>query len=175
MVLWSMRHPLDVVGTGTWNSLGTFPRGQVLLWFIGRIGSEAWVVIDCYTVLPGGNRTVSGVWDMASNGLAGIALLWLVGLNIDWDCLVPHCIMGSHDQWEFPPFFRPQWESLCTALTAGKCLPLRLCKGTVKESRVAICHKTQCGERYFYWQKLTKITSWMINTISTWDVIIIHA
>ena len=31
--------------------------------------------------------------------------LWLAGLNIGWDCLVPHCIMGSRDQWEFPPFF----------------------------------------------------------------------
>ena len=38
--------------------------------------------------------------------LVGIAFLWLVGLNIDWDCLVPHCIMGPCDQWEFPSFFR---------------------------------------------------------------------
>ena len=48
--------------------------------------------------------------------------------NIDGDCFVPHCIMGSRDQWEFPPFFWPHWQSLCTALTA------ELCKGTVKES-----------------------------------------
>ena len=34
----------------------------------------------------------------------------------------------------FPPFFKPQWQSLCTALTTGKCLSLGLCKGTVKES-----------------------------------------
>ena len=62
--------------------------------------------------------------------------LWLVGLNIDWDCLMPHCIMGSRDQWEMPPFFRPQWQSLrlCTTLTTGKCLPFELCKWTVKES-----------------------------------------
>ena len=45
-----------------------------------------------------------------------ITLLWLVGLKIDWDCLVPHCIMGSRDHWESPLFFRPQWQSLCTAL-----------------------------------------------------------
>ena len=51
--------------------------------------------------------------------LAGIAPLWLVALNIDWDCLVPHCIMDSRDQWEFPPFFRLKWQSLCSALTAG--------------------------------------------------------
>ena len=67
--------------------------------------------------------------------LALITFSWLVGLNIDWDCLLPHCIMGSYDPWEFPPFFRPRWQSLCTALTAGICLPLvGLCKGTVKES-----------------------------------------
>ena len=49
--------------------------------------------------------------------------------------LPPHCIMGLHDQWEFPPFFQPQWQSHYTALTA--CLPLAwlgLLKGTVKES-----------------------------------------
>ena len=51
--------------------------------------------------------------------LASIALLRLVGLNIDWGCLVPHCIMDSLDQWEFLPFFGPQWQSLCTALMAG--------------------------------------------------------
>ena len=70
---------------------------------------------------------------MASNWLAS-HFFWLVGLNIDRDCLVSHWIMGSHEQWEFPPFVRPQWQSLCTALLAGKCLPLGLCKGTVKES-----------------------------------------
>ena len=68
--------------------------------------------------------------------LAGIALLWLVGLKIDWDCPVPHCIMGSRDQWEFQLFFRPQWQSLCNAVTAGNWLPLGLCKGAVKESPV---------------------------------------
>ena len=51
--------------------------------------------------------------------LASIALLRLVGLNIDWGCLVPHCIMDSLDQWKFLPFFGPQWQSLCTALMAG--------------------------------------------------------
>ena len=65
--------------------------------------------------------------------------MWLVGRNMNWDCLVPHCIMGSRDQWEFPPFFRPQWQSLCTAPTAGKCMPLGLCKGTVKESSRSLC------------------------------------
>ena len=39
----------------------------------------------------------------------------LVGLNIDWDCLVPHCIMGSRDKWEFLSLFRPHSQSLCIA------------------------------------------------------------
>ena len=34
----------------------------------------------------------------------------------------------------FPPFYRGHWQSPCTALMAGKCLPLGLCKETVKES-----------------------------------------
>ena len=34
-------------------------------------------------------------------------------LKIDWDCLVPNCIMGSCDQCGFPLVFRPQWQSLC--------------------------------------------------------------
>ena len=38
--------------------------------------------------------------------LTGPTLLWFVGLNIDWDYLVPHCIMGWRDQWEFPTFFQ---------------------------------------------------------------------
>ena len=65
--------------------------------------------------------------------LAGIRILWSIGRNIEWDCLVPHNIMGSRDQWELPPFFRPQWQPLCTSLNG------RLCKGTVKEFNVARC------------------------------------
>ena len=68
--------------------------------------------------------------------LAYITLLWLAGICIDWDCLVPQCIMGSHDQWGFPLFFSPQWVTvLCTALMAGN-PNLSLCKGNVKESTV---------------------------------------
>ena len=42
--------------------------------------------------------------------------------------------------WEFPQFFRGHWQSPCTALTAGKCLPLVLCKETVKESNAVVCY-----------------------------------
>ena len=65
--------------------------------------------------------------------LAGTTLLWLVGLHIVWDCLASHCIIGSHHPREFPSFFKPQWQSLCTALTAGIRLSLGLCKRAVKK------------------------------------------
>ena len=64
--------------------------------------------------------------------LAGITLLWLVDLNIDWDRLVSHCIMDSRDLWEFPPFFRFQLQSLCTTLTAGKCCARGLWKSLTR-------------------------------------------
>ena len=102
-------------------------------------------VIDCYTVLAWMHKDCQ--WGMRHGfQLVSTTLLWLDGLNIDWDCPVPHCIMGSRDQWDFWPFSRPQWPSLFPALTAGKCLPLGLCKGTVEESILVItpllCHYT---------------------------------
>ena len=54
------------------------------------------------------------------------------------DCLVPHSIIGWHGQWEFPLFFRPQWQSLCTALMAGKCLSWGLCKGLWKSLLISM-------------------------------------
>ena len=39
----------------------------------------------------------------------------LVGLNIDWDCLMRY---GSLDQWEFPPFSVPNGSTFSTALAA---------------------------------------------------------
>ena len=70
--------------------------------------------IDCYTVTA---RWHSECQCGLRNGLqlTGITILWLVGPNIGWACLMPHRIMGSHDWWEFPPFFRSHWQSLCTA------------------------------------------------------------
>ena len=53
-------------------------------------------------------------------------------------------IVSSCDRWEFPlvffcfVFFRGHRQSPCTALTAGKCLPLGLCKETVKQSRIPV-------------------------------------
>ena len=64
---------------------------------------------------------------------AGISPLWLAGLNIGWDYKT-QWIVGSQNQYEFPPFFKCHWQSPSTALKAGKWLPLGLCKETVKES-----------------------------------------
>ena len=50
-------------------------------------------------------------------------------------CLVLQCIVGLCDWWEFLEFSKGHWQSPCTALMAGKCLPLALCKETVKESK----------------------------------------
>ena len=59
----------------------------------------------------------------------GITLLWMAGLNKVWglSCRLAH-------RWEFPPFFKRNWPSLCTALTADKCPPLGSRMETVKES-----------------------------------------
>ena len=95
---------------------------------------------------------IAAIWLLHSPNLVAIGLpvayetwspigwhhLYLVGMNIDWDCLVPHCIMGSPDQWEFLPFFRPKWQTRRTVLTAGKCLQLGLCRGTLKESSMLL-------------------------------------
>ena len=65
----------------------------------------------------------------------GITLLCLVGLNLDWDCLVPHCIMDSRDQWDFPQFSDPN-DGPHAPLYSRQCLPLGLCNGTVIGSSI---------------------------------------
>ena len=39
------------------------------------------------------------------------------------------CIMGSRDQWEFPPLFKGHWQSPNTALTAGDLPAVRAVEG----------------------------------------------
>ena len=77
--------------------------------------------IDCYTVLAWWQKDCQ-LGLKHGLQLAKITLLWLIGLKVDWDYPVPHCIMGSRDKWEFQLFFGPQWQSLCIDLTAGNCL-----------------------------------------------------
>ena len=67
-------------------------------------------------------RLSVGAWDMASNLLA-LPFLWLVGLNIDWDCPMPHCIMASPHQWEFPSFL-PQWQTAPLHSHNGRKMPV---------------------------------------------------
>ena len=49
-------------------------------------------------------------------------------------------MMDFRSWWEFLPFFTGHWQSPCTALTAGRCLPFGLCKETVEESRYTRWH-----------------------------------
>ena len=60
--------------------------------------------------------------------------LHLAGLNIALGMPQSQWIVGPCDHEVFHHFSKGHWQSLCTAITAGKCLQLRLCKGTVKES-----------------------------------------
>ena len=64
-------------------------------------------------------------------------------------------------------FSRPQWQSLCRVLSAGKCLPLGLCKGTVKESSAA-CHQALLPSSWL--RRLLHSPS--IRTVSgVWDMV----
>ena len=56
-------------------------------------------------------------------------------LNIDWEAIACGALWVQVTGGNFHLFFKCHWQSPCTALTAGKCLPLGLCKETVKESR----------------------------------------
>ena len=86
---------------------------------------------------------------------------WMVSpyfdyLNICWNCLEPHCVVGTRDRWIFRPFCIHQRQSLCTALTAGKCLPLGLCKGTVKGS-----------SRYVTWEEWAVHDALALRSLAT--------
>ena len=86
--------------------------------------------IDCYTVLA-----LSQCGMRHELQLALITILWLIGLNVGWDCLMLRCIMGSRDPWEFPSFCKAHWQSPYTALTEGKCTPLGPYKETLLSMR----------------------------------------
>ena len=67
--------------------------------------------------------------------LAVLLTLWLANLYIVQGAPHTRCIMGSRDKWGFSPVFWPHWQSPCKALTTGNLPAVRLCKGSVKESR----------------------------------------
>ena len=57
--------------------------------------------LDCNTVQPGRSRTVSGAWHVA-----GITLLWMIGLNIGWDCFIHNGLWGHITNRNFHLFHR---------------------------------------------------------------------
>ena len=81
------------------------------------------------------------------------------------------CIVGPHDQLEFHLFSRsltfPLPRAPCTALMEGKCLPLGLCKETVKLSiskGITNCvqkciqgSKKKKPELFWFWDKNSRI------------------
>ena len=71
------------------------------------------------------------------NSLSLMANRTVNGRGMRHDLQLTQYILDACDRWEFTPFFKSHRQSPCTALTAGKCLPLGLCKGTVKESTCA--------------------------------------
>ena len=65
------------------------------------------------------------------------AIAWHHPLVIDWSkyrLVLPRVALHWAHVTEFSPFLKGHWQSPCTAVTAGICLPLGLCQGTVKES-----------------------------------------
>ena len=94
--------------------------------------------LDCYTV------PAHWLWN-CQWVMAGFKLVWLTVLKyrLRKASSAEHCGFMC-DLWEFPLFFEGHWQSPCTALMAGKCLPLGLCKGTVKESRLLHWHWGNC-------------------------------
>ena len=46
-------------------------------------------------------------------------------IDIVWDCLASHRIVGPCDRWEFPSIYKGHWQSPCTALPPGPVLGLR--------------------------------------------------
>ena len=105
---WGMRHGLQLA-TRLLHSPSLVAAG---LSMPGTRHGLQWP-LDCYTLPAWWLQDCQ--WGMRHGPqLTGITLLWLVGMNTYWRCLAPHDFMRSSDQWEFPPFFRPHCQSLCT-------------------------------------------------------------
>ena len=77
--------------------------------------------------------------------LAGITFLWFVVLNIDYRLLrVPiHC--GLTWPMEISTVFQSPFTVPCAALTAGKCLSLKLCKENVKQFIISLAPAPPLG------------------------------
>ena len=82
--------------------------------------------------------------------LTGITLLW----SIDRKCRLGLPSARLHYGLAWPvgisAVLRPQWQSVCTAATASKSLPLGLCTGTVKEYVLAEDQPITAAARYVW-------------------------
>ena len=117
--------------------------GCNILWDIEAINCDSlWHGIYTQACCPANSRLIHSPSLVALGLSVGYEKWPLIGWH-HWSLYsleLPqsHWIVGSCDWWEFLPFFRCHWQSPCTALMAGKCLPLGLCKETVKEYTVSI-------------------------------------
>ena len=105
-------------------------------------GKTATVTIDWYTVLAWRCRLCNS----RCNWLAQIQI-WRDNSTCTKVWVVFNAIWPTWSM-EISGFFKGHWQSICTAVKAGQsgqvnCLPLWLCKETVKESRVSPSH-TAC-------------------------------
>ena len=107
-------------------------------------------VLNCYTALAWWHYNQWGMRHCLQ--MVGITLFFLIGWS-DYrlGLLESQWVLVLRDRKEFTPFLTSQRQSACTAQTAGKCLPLGLCKETVKQSSIV---RTQlvCGPRDTYTQ-----------------------
>ena len=86
-------------------------------------------IIDCYTVLAWWLLDCQwGTWHMASN--------WLSSSICDWLICLSHKVFWAYMTSRNLYCFQRHWQSPCTALMAGICLPLGLCKEAVKGSQL---------------------------------------
>ena len=113
--------------------------------------------VDAVTLLFIVQREMMVLRLIHSHGIRIFSRVW----DIDW-LASPFCtrvfkcrlglpqsqyIVGSCGWREFLPFFTGLWQYPCTALTAGRCLPLALCKRTVKGSMM-VCTDAGSGDRF---------------------------
>ena len=90
-------------------------------------------------------------WSKDSLGLPSVALHY----EITWPVGIPIV-------------FQTQWQSLCTALTAGICLPLGLRKGTVKVSSAVQVRFPATFLEIADWESTPQRPQGMFTTIETW-------
>ena len=94
---------------------------------ISHTGTTASFHVDCYTVLAW--------WQKSCHVLTACCQPFVIGWS-KYRLGLPQSqwIVGLGHRWEFPLFFRGQWQSPCTALMTAILFLLVLCKETVKQT-----------------------------------------